>query len=180
MSRHVMVRFAALGAVLLLPLSAQKCGHAAADVAASGYGPPFLSLEVPPNPMRPDTRDAALLIHVFHHGSPAGYKIQGRAEGLVDGERRTIQLDLDETSDPGLYAVEQQWPSDGNWVLAIEIAEHAEATLIAELGPDGGVTKGRYHSMSPPIVSLRSVRVVSGAVRQTQIDAALNAMARAE
>jgi hypothetical protein len=130
--------------------------------------------------MRPDTRDAALLIHVFHHGSPAGYKIQGRAEGLVDGERRTIRLDLDETSDPGLYAVRQQWPSEGDWVLAIEIAEHAEATLIVELGPEGGVKRGKYYSMSPAIVSLSSVRVVSGEVRQKQIEAALNAMARAE
>ncbi len=180
MSRHAMVRFAALGVVLLLPISAQKCGHAAADVAATTMGPPFLSLEVPPNPMRPDTRDAALLIHVFHHGSPAGYKIQGRAEGLVDGERRTIQLDLAETSDPGLYAVRQQWPSKGDWVLAIQIAEHAEATLIAELGPEGGVKRGKYHSMSPPVVSLSSVRVVSGEVRPGEIDAALNAMARAE
>ena len=180
MSRHVMVRFAALGAVLLLPLSAQKCGHAEADVAANSYGPPFLSLEVPPNPMRPDTRDAAVLIHVFHHGSPAGYKIQARAEGLVDGERRTIQLDLDETSDAGLYALRQQWPAKGDWVLAIQIAEHAEATLIAELGPNGGVTKGEYHSMSPPIVSLGSVRVVSGKVRQNQIESTLDAMARAE
>lgn len=180
MSRHSLVRFAALGAVLLLPLSAQKCGHAAADVSATSYGPPFLSLEVPPNPMRPDTRDAALLIHVFHHGSPAGYKIQGRAEGLVEGERRTIQLDLDETADPGLYAVRQQWPAEGEWVLAIQIAEHAEATLIAELGPDGGVKRGKYHSMSPPVVSLSSVSVVSGEVRQRQIDAMLNALARAE
>ena len=180
MSRHVMVRLAALSAVLLVPLSAQKCGQASADVSASSFGPPFLSLEVPPNPMRPDTRDAALLVHVFHHGSPAGYKIQGRAEGLVDGQRRTIQLDLEATSDPGVYAVRQQWPAEGEWVLAIRIAEHAEATLVVELGPGGGVKPGKYYSMSPPVVSLSSVRVVSGEVQQQQIDAALSAMARAE
>ena len=84
MSRQSLVRFAALGAVLLLPLSALKCGDAEAGVAPTSYGPPFLSLEVPPNPMRPDTRDAAMLIRVFHHGSPAGYKIQGRAEGAKE------------------------------------------------------------------------------------------------
>ena len=180
MSRQSTIRFAVLGAVLLIPISALKCGHAEADVAATSYGPPFLSLEVPPNPMRSDTRDAAMLIHVFHHGSPAGYRIQGRAEGIVDGERRTIRLELDETSDPGLYALKQQWPTEGDWVLAIEIAEHAEATLIAELGPDGGVREGKYHSMSPPIVSLRSVRVVSGEANQRHIESTLNAMARSE
>ena len=98
----------------------------------------------------------------------------------MGGERRTIRLELDETSDPGLYAVKQQWPADGDWVLAIQIAEHAEATLIAELGPDGGIKDGKYHSMSPPIVSLASVRVVSGPVRQRQIESALSAMARSE
>lgn len=180
MTRHVMLRFAALGVVLALPLSAQKCGHASADVAATKYGPPFLSLEVPPNPMRPDTRDAVVLVHVFHHGSPAGYKIQGRAEGLVNGERRSIELDLVSTSDPGTYAVTQQWPSSGEWILAIQIAEHAEATLLAELGPDGGVKRGKYHHMSPPVVSLNSVRVVSGDVGEKQIDTALAQMVRAE
>jgi hypothetical protein len=180
MSRRTMLRLGALGAVLLLPISTHRFGTASAGVTPASYGPPFLSLEVPPNPMRQDTREAALVVRVFHHGSPAGYKIQGRAEGLVDGERRSIRLDLEPTSDTGVYSVRRQWPTEGEWILAIGVAEHAEATLLVEMGPNGGVKPGKYYHMSPPVVSLASVQVVQGDVDERQVDSALTAMARAE
>jgi len=53
-------------------------------------GPPWISIELPANPYDQATRGAFLLVHAFHHGQPVGYLLTGTAEGIVNGERRSI------------------------------------------------------------------------------------------
>ncbi len=185
MSRQSMLtgtlRLAALGAVLAVPLVAYSGGHAAAEEGPAVSGAPWISLEVPANPMDRHTRDAAFVVRAYYHGNPAGYRLVGRAEGLVDGERQTIALDLEPTSATGVYAVRQQWPADGDWMVAISIADQGQPTLLAELGPNGGVSKSRYMGeMTVPVLSIGSVQVIGEKVNGDRIDAALQAMARAE
>jgi len=48
----------------------------------------------------------------------AGVKITGTAEGIRNGARESIPLDLLEVDrGSAIYAVQYQWPSDGSWVL---------------------------------------------------------------
>ena len=51
-------------------------------------GPPWISLEMPANPLDPETRNAVLVVRAYHHATPAGYSLAGTAEGVVNGERR--------------------------------------------------------------------------------------------
>jgi len=146
----------------------------AADTAV---GPPWISLEVPANPLDPTTRDAVMLVHVYHHEHPAGYRVNGVAEGLVDGERRSVPLRFTETSRPNVYALEQQWPAEGAWVLNIGIEQRALASLLVELGSEGGVRSGSYYEQPIKTLALRSVQVVSGAVSADRIDATLQRLA---
>lgn len=142
-------------------------------------GAPWISLEVPANPMDETTRDAVMLVHTFYHERPAGFPVVGSAEGLVDGERRSIALELARTSRTGVFALKQQWPNRGQWVLNLGIEERSPTSLIVELGPDGGVQEGSYYSLTTKTLALRSVRVVSGEMTKERIDAVLEDLARA-
>ena len=102
-------------------------------------GPPWISIEVPPNPHDRETRDAFLVVHTYHHGRDAAFEVKGKAEGLVNGERRSLELELRRTARPGVYALDKQWPGEGAWVLVISTAGSGEASALVELGMDGSV-----------------------------------------
>ena len=171
MTRASILRLAPLGALLFLPFAPPS--------PSQPVGPPWISLELPANPLDPATRGAAFLVHAYHHGSPAGFPVTGTADGLVDGERQSVDLEFRETSRPGVYAVNQQWPAKGHWIVTVSVVGAADASVIVELGADGGVDDDRYFGASMKALSLRSVRVVQGAPSARHIDNALRAMAGA-
>jgi hypothetical protein len=69
---------------------------------------------------------------------PAVAKVTATAVGMVDGQRRSIPLKLDKLSEPGAYALSQQWPKEGKWVIELvgRNDEQFTNTLLAA-GPDG-------------------------------------------
>ena len=102
-------------------------------------GPPWISIEYPANPLDPSTRGAYLLVHAFHHQLPVSSPVRGTAEGLVDGERKSVTLRFDSTTRPGVYALRKQWSDDGVWSLVISVVPHEDniAQALVELGPEG-------------------------------------------
>jgi hypothetical protein len=65
-------------------------------------------------------------------------RITGTAEGLVKGVRQSVTLKLVETSKPGVYAVNQNWPPEGAWVVALTgMCADANAGAIVPVGPNG-------------------------------------------
>lgn len=142
-------------------------------------GAPWLSLEMPANPMDGTTQEAALLVHAFLHEHHAGYRVVGTAEGLVDGQRRSIPLEFARTSRPGVHALNQQWPDRGQWLLKIGIDGQSSTQLVVEMGPGGGIQEGRYYEWPAKTLALRSVRVVSGELSDRGVDAALKKLAAA-
>jgi hypothetical protein len=107
--------------------------------------PPWLSIEYPVNPYDASLRGAFLVVHTFIHGTPVALPLAGTAEGVVNGERRTIQLDFTDTSRPGVYTLRQGWPRDGVWTLVIHAgrAPGMVATAVVEIGADGGIVSVR-------------------------------------
>lgn len=162
--------------LLLVPLAVGVAISIAMSTPGS-VGPPWISVEMPANPLDPETRNAVLVVRAYHHATPAGYSLAGTAEGVVNGERRTIELDLTGTSRPGVYALAQQWPSEGNWILAIAIKGRADGSLLVELGSDGGVSHDKFYDLTTRVVSVRSVRAVPGALGKKEIETALRSMA---
>jgi hypothetical protein len=107
-------------------------------------GPPWISIEYPVNPFDRTTRGAYLLVHAYYHGTPVGYPVSGTAEGVVNGERRTMTLRFETTSRTGVYALRKQWPSEGSWMLVISVTqgEHEDggvAQALIELSSTGSV-----------------------------------------
>jgi hypothetical protein len=109
-------------------------------------GPPWISIELPANPLDPTTRDAFLVVHTYHHAQVMLAPVTGRAIGMVDGQRRTIDLTFTRTSIGGEYALRRTWPAKGTWVLAINTGgDQSGVTALVGIGADGEV-----HSVRVP------------------------------
>jgi hypothetical protein len=121
---------AALGSLALL----------AATAGPALAGPPWISVELPANPLDPTTRDAFLVVHTYHHAQVMLAPVTGRAIGMVDGQRRTIELTFTRTSISGEYALRRTWPAKGTWVLAINTGgDRSGVTALVGIGADGEV-----------------------------------------
>jgi hypothetical protein len=81
---------------------------------------------------------AAFVFRTNGCAEPAKAQISGTAEGLVKGARRSVVLKVVASSKPGVYAVYQNWPAEGNWVVSLRGACAAEsAGAIVPIGPKG-------------------------------------------
>lgn len=76
---------------------------------------------------------------------PAKMEVTGRAEGRVNGQRRTMPLRIVAAQTPGVFAVNREWPSDGVWVisLAAKCAAASAGALVVpgERGPNREASK---------------------------------------
>ena len=128
------------------PLRAVTIAAAALTLSAAvpAFGPPWISIETPPNPFDAASRGAYLIVHTFHHGDAVASGVTGAAEGIVGGSRRSIPLTFDATSRTGSYALRKQWPSDGTWMLVINTGGQAEGvTALVDIDAAGDVSKVR-------------------------------------
>jgi hypothetical protein len=129
----------ALVAALLIAPASPPVSATNHDVLAAA-GPPWVSIEHPVNPYDATTRDAFLLVHAFRHGTPMNYPVTGTAEGIVDGQRRTVKLAFAATSRPGVYALKRQWDTKGEWTLLVSVAQGPDdrVTAVVDLATGGG------------------------------------------
>jgi hypothetical protein len=155
--------------------TAAACAAALVLVAwtSAPIGPPWISIEHPPSPYDATTRDAFLLVHAFHHGTPANFPVIGSAEGMVAGERVSRRLEFTRTSRTGVYALARQWSGEGVWTLVVSVkqAERDSVTALVELAPTGQVA-----SVSVP-TERRDGWNVPKAVSMRDVDAALRGRA---
>lgn len=74
-------------------------------------------------------KGAAVVVRAVGCHSPERAVFTGTAEGLVNGKRQTIPLTVVPLSQPGMFAVKQQWPGEGLWVLTF--AGSVDGTYLA-------------------------------------------------
>lgn len=86
----------------------------AATMFAGGF-----NLEFGNPAANPDAKakDAVVIVRAVGCHSPEKAVFTGMAEGVVNGKRQTIPLTLTALDQPGVFAVKQQWPREGAWVL---------------------------------------------------------------
>jgi hypothetical protein len=84
------------------------------------------------------SKTAAFVFRTEGCAEPSKPQITGTAEGLVKGVRQSVIVKLVETSKPGVYAVNQNWPGEGAWVVALKgMCADANAGAIVPIGPNG-------------------------------------------
>ena len=104
-------------------------------------GPPWIAIEYPANPFDRSSRDAFLTVRTYHHGDLIGRTVTGTAEGVVNGKRQTMRLDIRPGSQQGMYVVRWQRPATGRWVLVINSGQSGvvDASAVVEIGTNGGI-----------------------------------------
>ncbi len=129
MTRTLLRSFALVSALALTAFS------------AANAGPPWIAIEYPANPFDRTSRDAFLTVRTYHHGDLMARTVTGTAEGVVNGKRQSMRLDIRPGSQPGVYAVRWQRPAVGRWVLVISSgsAGVTDATAVVEISPSGGI-----------------------------------------
>jgi hypothetical protein len=139
-------------------------------------GPPWISIEYPANPYDATSRGAFLTVRTYHHRDFQSKTVTGTAEGVVDGKRQTMRLDIRPGSQPGMYIVRWQRPATGRWVLVINSGSSGvpEATAIVEISPSGGVA-----GVTVPTRAIGNGWVSPRAVATSEIDALLQGRALA-
>lgn len=99
-----------------------------------------------------------------------GLRVNGTAEGLVNGERRSVSLQLMPVGDtPGVYAVSRQWPAEGKWVVHLTGSCPAPKAEASTLVPMQGTTFIR-----------EKVKVLTEPATRKQVEAALTDLVRSE
>ena len=142
----------------------------AAVTAPAHAGPPWVSIELPANPLNSTTRGMFLLVRSYHHADAITMPVTGTATGMVDGARRQVRLSFERTNIPGVYGVRQNWPA-GTWVLAINVAGEEGPTALVSISADGQV-----RGVNVP-TQTRNGTTFGRKVTQKDVDAALSAVA---
>jgi hypothetical protein len=138
-------------------------------------GPPWIAIEYPANPHDPGTRGALLTVRTYHHGELISYQLSGTAEGIVNGRRQTMPLDIRRLTQAGMYAVRFQKPAQGSWMLFITSSQNGAfaASALVTIDSSGGVA-----SVSVPSNTIENGRWrVPRRVASAEIDAMLKTAA---
>jgi hypothetical protein len=139
-------------------------------------GPPWIAIEYPANPFDRASRDAFLTVRTYHHGQIIAKTVTGTAEGVVNGKRESMKLDIRPGSQAGMYVVLWQRPAAGKWVLVINSGTQGivDATAVVEIGASGGVA-----GVSVPTRSYGNGWIGPRPVATSEIDALLQGRALA-
>jgi hypothetical protein len=85
------------------------------------------------------SKGAVLVARTTACHSPEKTVLTATAEGVMDGQRRSMPLKLIPLSTPGVFAIGQQWPSAGTWAVKIvaknpEYQNYATGALVRFAG----------------------------------------------
>ncbi len=132
----------------------------------------YIAVEAPTSSTDPQLKDAVVLVRPYGCHTPTDASLSATAEGLVDGRRQSIPLQLTLAS-TGVYAVKRQWPTEGVWVLAISGKYlNATSSALVELGPKGKV-QWRFSGDGKNITA----RIEPRQFTREEIEASLHALA---
>ena len=143
----------------------------AVAVTTAIAGPPWIAVEYPANPHDPNTRDAFCTIRTYHHGDLMAYEVSGTAEGLVNGKRQTVRLDIKRLPQAGMYAIRWQKPAQGQWALVVSTQRDGNFMASALIDVDA---RGRVASVTVPSRPIEGGRwIVPRQVASSELDALL-------
>ena len=110
-------------------------------------------------------KGAVMVVRPEGCADPAKARIEGTAEGLVNGARRSISLKLVALQTPGVFAVFKEWPPEGVWVVKLTgTCQGSTAGVIAPIGPKGFVRE--------------SSKFFSRAASEAEVEASLKALVK--
>ena len=89
-------------------------------------------------------KDGKYLVRSYACTGPASFSIAATAEGMVNGERKSIPLTLKPMKKPGVYQFERSWPAQGTWLVRTEMTGAHSFVTIFTLARDGRVAGSEW------------------------------------
>ena len=119
----------------------------AGQLLAGGF---YLQLGNPDANEEARKANAVLVVKAAGCHDPAAAEVTATATGTVDGKPQTIALKLTKLHEAGAFALTQQWPKQGKWVIEIagKNAGMFTNTLVAA-GPGGVDRLHAKYDMKP-------------------------------
>jgi hypothetical protein len=116
-----------------------RFGMAACAVAALAFAEGFtFTIGSPVASQDFRAKAAAFVFRTDGCAEPAKAQISGTAEGLVKGVRRSMALKVMPAAKPGIYAVFQNWPGEGDWIVNLRgVCTSETAGALVPMGPKG-------------------------------------------
>jgi hypothetical protein len=117
-----------------------------------------LTLQVDDPKTNPEAmaKHAVVAAHITACHSPEKTTVTATAEGIVDGKRRTIALEVIRLSGPGAFAVTHEWPREGTWTVKMiatnpDYKDYATSIVVPVGGSPviGSQAKVFYHAATP-------------------------------
>ena len=107
----------------------------AGQLLAGGF---WLQLGNPDASAEARKANAVVTIKAAGCHDPATAQVTATAIGMVNGHRQSIPLTVKRLSETGMFALSQQWPKEGKWVIELvgKNGEQFTNTLVTA-GPDG-------------------------------------------
>jgi hypothetical protein len=144
-----------------------RLGIAASAIAAVALAEGFtFTIGSPVASQEFQMKTAAFVFRTEGCAEPAKLEIVAIAEGIVKGARRSVVLKVMPGSKPNIYAINQQWPAEGDWVVNLKgRCANASAGAIVPIGPKGFIRE--------------SSKFFPRAATDTEVDASLKALIQA-
>jgi len=119
----------------------------AGQLLAGGF---FLQLGNPEANAEARKAGAVLVIQAAGCHDPATAEVTATATGMVDSKRQTIDLKVMKLAGAGTFALTQQWPKQGKWVIEIVGKNPGQLTnTLVTAGPDGVDRLHAKYDMKP-------------------------------
>jgi hypothetical protein len=117
----------------------------------------------------PEARSMNAVLTVKSAGCAAAEKttVTGTAIGIVNGKRHQIPLKISPLAEPGFFAITQQWPKEGKWVIQL-------------VGENNNVYTGSLVSADSAGVDRLHAKQVRGRPTPEEVDSMLGATALAK
>ena len=102
----------------------------------------YLEVYSPTSSSEVQAKGAALVVQLTGCHRAEDGRLTATAEGLVNGKRTSVQLLVTRLGQPGAFAIAQQWPSDGKWVVHLRGTNSlVGASREAAVPVQGGIAK---------------------------------------
>ncbi len=110
----------------------------AGQLLAGGF---FLQLGNPEASAEARANHAVMTIKAAGCHDPATAQVTATAIGMIDGHRRSIPLTVTPLSEPGMFALSQQWPKEGRWVIELTARNSVQFTNSLVVAGPGGLDR---------------------------------------
>ncbi len=104
----------------------------AAAAVTVAFGPPRIAIELR------SINGSFAVARTFHHGDALGLPLIGTAEGLANGQRRSVALRFTSTDTSNVFGIQKTWDNSGVWVLNMKIEGDMHGGAGALVGIDHG------------------------------------------